>query len=115
MNNGPCAGDCVRHLAPELLKVLAEDFTCTDGNGDVYRRADLLGILFAPNLKQESNTLKDVKVRVYGDAAVLTAHSTEKGTLRGIAFTNPMQCTLMLTKKDGEWLIVAEHVSKLRE
>ncbi|HYH63699.1 MAG TPA: nuclear transport factor 2 family protein [Urbifossiella sp.] len=104
----------IRKDEKALLKVLAEDFSCTDGNGDVYKRADLFGILFSPNLKQESNTLKDVNVRVYGDAAIITARCTEKGTLRGIAFTNPLQCTLMLTKKDGEWLIVAEHVSKLR-
>jgi ketosteroid isomerase-like protein len=98
-----------------LVKMIADDYTLTDSSGKLYNRADLLGIILEPTLKQEASPVTNLKVREYGDTAIITARCVEKGTAKGVKFENPMQCTLTFVKKDKEWLIVAEHVSRLKE
>jgi ketosteroid isomerase-like protein len=105
----------VRKDEKKLLAILSDDFTLTLVTGKVWRRADTIGALLSPELKQEATTVADLKVRTFGTAAVINARCTEKGEKNGIAFANPMQCTVTLAKVGGKWVVVAEHISNVRE
>jgi ketosteroid isomerase-like protein len=98
-----------------LSALLAEDFTLTMETGRLLTRADTLGLLLNPDLQQEPSMLSDIKVRMYGDAAVVTARCVETGKRRGTAFKNTMQCTVTIVKKDGKWMVAAEHISLVRD
>jgi ketosteroid isomerase-like protein len=54
-----------------------------------------------------------MKVRVYGDAAVVIGRSTEKGQSKGEAFTVLSAWTDTWIKQAGRWRVVAEHVSAI--
>ena len=54
-----------------------------------------------------------MKVRVYGDSAVVTGITSIKGTSGGTAFAVDVQFTDTLIKRDGKWRMVASHASPL--
>src|SRR5688500_18977454 len=69
--------------AATVDRLLPDDYTTTNVNGLTRTKAQLLADLKAGAVKTESLTLENIVVRVYGDAAVLTADRRSKSTLRG--------------------------------
>ena len=63
-----------------LDKVLADDFSYTHSNGVVASKSDDLASDVSPDMKWTSLTLTDTKVRVHGDAAILTGIETLQGS-----------------------------------
>src|SRR4029450_10115448 len=73
----------VKGDAAAFERLLADDYTSTSMNGLTRSKGQLIAALKSGAQKTESVSLENVKVRVYGDAAVLTADRTTKSTLRG--------------------------------
>lgn len=105
----------VRKDEKTMVALLADDYTFTDPKGKTLSRIGLIGFLTQPDIKLDPYVVGDIKVRVYGEAAVLTIRCTEKGKRQGLPINTPLQCTVTLVKKEGRWVIVAEHVSPLAE
>src|SRR5260370_5750790 len=58
-------------------KVLAEDWTRGDSDGTYYTKAELLKLMAdTKNIKTNSETLSELKVRVYGNTAVANPQDT---------------------------------------
>src|SRR5262245_20224187 len=64
----------------------ADDFIGTDPAGQVSDKAQERRDLASGDLKFQSQELSDLRVRVYGDAAVATGANTLKGTYKGQEF-----------------------------
>ena len=54
-----------------------------------------------------STTTSDMKVRVYGDTAVVMGKSTAKGSIGGRELKGPVMFTRVYVKKNGKWQSVA--------
>jgi ketosteroid isomerase-like protein len=67
-------------------RILADDFVLVTGNGTVYTKADLLKEAAERNVIYERQEDTNQKVRIWGDAAVVTALLWAKGTARGEPF-----------------------------
>jgi len=63
------------------------------------------------NLRFQSITTDDVKVRVYGNAAVETGLSTMNGQDKGNAVPHDTRFTRVWIKQQGRWRLVANHYS----
>jgi ketosteroid isomerase-like protein len=63
------------------------------------------------DLKFQSITTDDVRVRVYGDAAVETGRSTMDGQDKGKAVPHDTRFTRVWVKQKGHWRLVANHYS----
>jgi ketosteroid isomerase-like protein len=61
--------------------------------------------------KTESISYEELKVQVYGDAAVATGLTNFKGTLNGKDASRKYRWTDMWVKQDGQWQCVAGHSS----
>ena len=59
------------------------------------------------NIKLTANEVSDLKVRVYGDTAVVTGKSSAKGTIGGRELKGPVMFTRVYVKKRGKWQSVA--------
>ena len=81
--------------------------------GAVWNKEQFLAGLKSGEGKVLSFTLDDMKVRVYGDAAVVTGRMTAKQTFRGQDTSGQYQCTDVLIKKAGRWHCVATHLSAI--
>jgi ketosteroid isomerase-like protein len=96
-----------------LDRIMVEDFTYTDPDGVVWTKAQILTNMKSGEDATSSMAGYDWKVRVYGDAAVVTARYTTKETLKGKNISGRFRGTDTWIKKDGRWRCVATHSSRI--
>src|SRR5689334_2962364 len=66
-----------------VARLLPDDFVTTGSNGRVFTKADALGVMKSSEFVGVSADLSDMKVRVFGDAAVVTYLSDQKVKIQG--------------------------------
>jgi ketosteroid isomerase-like protein len=90
-------------------QILADDFFCSNPDGSLVDRAAFLRQTAKPvtiaNLKAE-----DVMIRILGDVAIIHARTTytrPDGSTGGGRYTD------VWARRDGRWLAVSAHVTRL--
>jgi ketosteroid isomerase-like protein len=96
---------------PYLVEFLDETFTLTDTRGQVTTREQNLDEVRKRDPRYDVFRNHQMKVRIYGDAAVVTGITSVKGTSGGQAFAADLQFTDTLIKRGGTWRMVSSHVS----
>jgi hypothetical protein len=97
-----------------LERLLAEDYVTTNQNGLTRTKAEVIADSKSGAAKTESLSLDNVKVRVYGDAAVLTADRTAKSRLRGQDTSGRQREIRVFVKRNGRWQAVAMQTTAIR-
>jgi uncharacterized protein (TIGR02246 family) len=97
-----------------MERLLADDYTATNLNGLTRNKAQIIADMKSGAAKTESLTLENVKVRAYGDAAVVTADRTQKGSLRGQDTSGNMREIRVFVKRNGRWQVVATQMTPIR-
>jgi ketosteroid isomerase-like protein len=96
-------------------RIVAEDFTSTDESARFRNKAQEREVIQAPpSTIKASLTNEDVKIRIYGDNAIVTGRIVSKAQLIGqpeISFQSRFTDTLL--KRWGRWQVVARHYSRL--
>jgi len=98
-----------------LDRILADDFTDTDPEGNVMTKAQDLEDLKSGALVATSMVLDNIKVRVYGDMAVVTGRNTVKAQYKGKDVSGQRQWTDTFIRRDGRWQCVATHSSNIAQ
>ena len=110
----------VKNDAAAVERILADDYMEFSHFGGIYSKAQILESYKTPRPaddgKLESFDTEDVKVRIYGDTAVvtskITAHFIDKDGKKG---TDPTLYTVVAVKKNGKWQFVSAHGSRIVE
>jgi ketosteroid isomerase-like protein len=89
-----------------LDKVLAPDFVHYRPKGDVENRAEYLEHRKNGGVHFESLVADDIKVRFYGDAALVTYRSTAKGKDQHGTIDEQRLWTRVFVRKDRHWQLV---------
>jgi ketosteroid isomerase-like protein len=111
LEKGYCTAFLKRDAA-WLDKYLADDYTGVVSHGESESKAEALASLKDPQNSYTSCTEKDLKVRVYGDAAVATGRQIYSGTYKGKPFKDrEVVWTDTFVRKGGRWQAVASHSS----
>ena len=95
-------------------RVMADDYTTTNIHGLTRTKAELVADVKSGAAKTESMTVENMKVRVYGDVAVLTAERTAKSSLRGKDTSGRQRIMRVLVKRQGRWQPVAMQATKIQ-
>jgi hypothetical protein len=98
-------------------RVEAEEFLFTDSGGGLTTKAeDVDGVRKPPNpdVKLLAYDVDDMRVHVYGDAAVVTGRVTTRQLVKGEERTGRSRFTDVFVKRDGRWQIVAGHSSRIK-
>lgn len=98
-----------------LHRLLSEDYVLITEDGEVVNRAQSIAGLNDPDLILENFQTEDVKVRVYGNTAIVTGRYTQKGQQKGVAFTTPYRYTDVYVKKGRAWQLVSAHGSRIKQ
>jgi len=93
-------------VVPIFDKYLADDFVRIPPSGAIYTKADMLDGWKTGKIKVQSAELSDLKIRVYGNTAVVTAISTAKSNVLGEAMSGQSRYTRVLVKRGGTWKCV---------
>ena len=99
--------------AASLDQYEAEDIISTDPNGRITDRTQDKNDLSSGDLKFQSVELSDLRVRVYGSAAVATGLNTAKGTFKGQEISGSFRFTDTWIKRNGKWQAVASQGTKV--
>src|SRR2546425_6173431 len=90
-----------------LDAITSDDYTLIDRNGRVRDKAQTMNAIKTGDIKITSNEVSDLKVRVYGDTAVVTGRADTKGTIGGKGISGPMLFTRGYVKRNGRWQSVS--------
>ena len=90
-----------------LEGLTSDDYVLINANGQVSNKAETMSMIKTGKIKLTANEVSDMKVRVYGDTAVVTGKSTAKGSINGIELKGPVMFTRVYVKKSGKWQSVA--------
>ena len=96
-----------------LRRIYADDFLGIGPTGVVRNKADVIADFTTHALTYQSITTAEVRVRVYGIAAVQTGRSTMVGQDRGKAVPRDNRFTRVWVMTDGRWQLVANHYSPM--
>jgi ketosteroid isomerase-like protein len=96
-----------------LKRIIAEDWVATNEMGKILNREEYLSQTTANTDVIQSNENTDMRVRVFGDTAVVTGGLTEKGTRNGTAYTDTYKWTDVFVKRGGHWQAVASQWAKV--
>ena len=98
-----------------LDALLADDYVGIGPSGDVVTKAESLKRVKDGTLHFDSIEPSEVRVRVYGDAAVLTDRRHVKVTYQGRADTLLVRTTEVYAKQGGKWRCVSVQVTRIAE
>ena len=96
-------------------RIYADDFTLTNANGLVGDRARRMAMLKSGAVKNLSINQEDVRVRVYGDTAVVTGRATFRVRLGGEEHSEIQRFMHALVKREGRWQMVAQQMTRITE
>jgi len=99
--------------AEALNRIYADDFIGIGPSGTVRTKPQVISDFTSHDLKFQSITTEDVRVRVYDNAAVETGTSTMIGQDKGKAVPRDNRFTRVWIKQLGHWRLVANHYSPL--
>ena len=106
------AAGAVKQDVTFMQSLVTDDYTMTNPVGQVVPGKVLLEKIKDGSFKVESLDYTDMKVRVYGDTAVVLGHLTCKGTWEGNDVAGEYVFTDTFSKIDGHWREVASQVTR---
>lgn len=88
-------------------KYSADNSVFTDPGGMMMNKAQSMAMFKSGDLKIESTKLHDMTVQMFGNTAVVTYRTTDKGTYKGKDLSGDYSWTDVFTKMGGKWKMVA--------
>jgi hypothetical protein len=95
-----------------IERIIAPDWRSTGPDGRVTDRATVLADVFERRVHRIRRVeIEDVRVRVFGDAAVVTGRTRGAGEVAGAPYDVVIRFTDTFIRRDGRWTAVASHAS----
>ena len=87
--------------------ILADDAVMVAPDGDVQTKAQLLAVFKSGDLAVESSEISDLKVRGFGETAVVTYESIDRVKYKDRDISGRYRWTDVFAYRAGKWQIVA--------
>jgi uncharacterized protein (TIGR02246 family) len=100
------------HDAATFENIVADDWIAITPDGKGQTKAERAAEIKAAHTT--SATMGDMKVRVFGDTAVVTGTDDETTTEDGKKSTNHYVWTDVFVKRNGKWLAVASQTAQIK-
>lgn len=101
--------------ASSLEKLLADDFLWIDSTGFVRTKADELDGFKSGKLKYDTLDVSDMKVRVYGDTALVNTTAASSGHLGDRQFNAQYRTVRVWVKLKGTWQCVSYQATRVAQ
>jgi len=89
-----------------IERFVTDDWIIINADGGIIHRERFLGVIKSAALTHEMMESDDMRVRVYGDSAVVSALTRSKGKFMGQEFTTHERSTDVFVRRDGQWRCV---------
>lgn len=101
--------------ATALDRILADELSYTHSTGRLDSKAAFIASLKSGQLKYESISTQDVRVRVIGDAGVVTGRALMKVRSGAQSMSMLVRFTDVYLKRDGRWQMIAWQSTRLAQ
>ena len=98
-----------------LDRMTSDDYTFITLRGELRTKSDILKGFASGSFHYDSRQISDLKVRVYGDTAVVTGRSVQKGMENGKDYSGDYRFTRVYVKQKGRWVTVALQTTLIRQ
>jgi ketosteroid isomerase-like protein len=102
----------VRNDLEGIGRLVADDWIIIEPDGGIVDRARFFEVIKSGALTHEMMESEDLRVRVYGDSAVVTAITRTKGKFMRQEFSTQERATDVFMKRDGRWQCVLTHLTR---
>lgn len=96
-------------------RTLTDDLVGVGPLGFMLSKADAVQRFTSGNLKYESFSWDDVKIRDYGAAAVMIGRQTQKAHYQDKVMEGQFRTTLIWVQQQGEWRLAGFHISPIAQ
>jgi ketosteroid isomerase-like protein len=103
----------LRGDATALDRLLADDFIGIGPRGFMLTKEQWLARFRSGDIRYDSFTWDDVRVRVYGDAAVATGRQAQQGKYKDQDIAGQFRATLVFVRQGGRWVLAALQLSPI--
>jgi ketosteroid isomerase-like protein len=93
-------------------RLVTDDWIIIDPNGEIVDRTRFFEVIKSGALTHDMMESEDLRVRVYGDSAVVTALTRTRGKFMGQDFSTQERATDVFVKRDGRWQCVLSHLTR---
>ena len=90
-----------------LDRMTSDDYTFITLRGELRTKSEILKGFKSGSFKYESREISDLNVRVYGDTAIVTGRSIQKGMENGKDYSGDYRFTRVYVNQQGRWLTLA--------
>ena len=99
---------------PEAIgRFVTDDWIIINADGGIIDKERFLEVIKSGALTHELMQSEDMRVRVYGDSAVVTSLARSKGKFMGQEFTTHERSTDVFVRRDGQWRCVLTQLTGL--
>jgi ketosteroid isomerase-like protein len=99
--------DAIVKNDPEAIgRFVTEDWIIINADGGIIDKERFLKVIKSGALTHEMMQSDDIRVRVYGGSAVVSALTCSKGKFMGQEFTTHERSTDVFVRRDGQWRCV---------
>lgn len=99
-----------------IEQLLADDWSVTDLTGRVLKKAEVLEEAFgSQDRKVVSMKIDDIKVRLFGDCAIVTGRTHAAGEYKGAVAEVSLRFTDVFAYRDGKWQAVSSQATLISQ
>jgi ketosteroid isomerase-like protein len=100
------ANAIVKNNPEEIRQFVSDDWIIINADGGIIEKERFLEVIKSGALTHEMMESDDIRVRVYGDSAVVSALTRSKGKFMEQEFTTHERSTDVFVRRDGQWRCV---------
>jgi len=97
---------------PEAIeRFVADDWIIINADGGMIDKERFLGVIKSGALTHETMESDEIRVRIYGESAVVTALARSKGKFMGQDFSTRERATDVFVRHEGQWRCVLSQLT----
>lgn len=90
-----------------LAAMTSDDYTFITLRGELRTKEEIVRGFATGTFKYESREISDLKVRIYGDTAVVVGRASQKGEENRTDYSGAYRFTRVYVRQKGRWITVA--------
>lgn len=98
-----------------LDRLTSDDYTFITLKGEMRTKAEILKGFTSGSFHYESREISDLQVRIYGDTAIVTGRSVQKGMENGRDYSGDYRFTRVYVKQKDRWVSVALQTTLIQQ
>lgn len=99
----------------EIKKCVSSDWVLIDSQGGIIQQKGFFNVLEQGLLSHSTMTKEILRVKVYGDIALITGRGQNTGTWQGLPIVADEWITDVYKKENDKWLCVLTHLTPVKK